>query len=151
MDNMTDTLQLDHNTAPRVFKPGQYVVIRIEMTAGDDIAIKNALAEVKGQGKGATMKMLLGDAQLATMRAMIVGWGGIARRMADPQGNIKDVVIPFAPENVKLLPKAIWDYVYNKINELNPDMDESEQTDFLALSNGRSGESSSPENLHLMK
>ena len=130
-EELSDTLQLDHSTAPRIFKPGQYAVIRIEMTAGDDIAIKNSLAEVKGRGKAATMKMLLGDAQLATMKSMIVSWGGISRRMADPQGNIKEVAVPYAPENVRLLPKPIWDYVYNKINELNPDMEEEEQTAFL--------------------
>lgn len=128
---LEDTIQLDHNTAPKIFKPGEYVLLRIEMTAEDDIAVKNRLGKVRGKGKNAEMVMTLGESELAIRERMVLGWGGITRKIADPQGHLKEVPLIFSRENVRRLPKRIWDYIGDKIDELNPDMSEEEQDNFL--------------------
>ena len=130
MDDALDTVQLDASMAPKVFHPGEFVIIRTEMTAEDDIVIKNRLAKMRGQGKGAEIVMNLGDAQMATMQRMIVGWN-LQVKTIDPGGNIKAIPLVFSPENVRRMRKPVWDYVYNKIHEFNPDMEEGEQTGFL--------------------
>lgn len=130
MDDALDTAQLDASMAPKVFRPGEFVIIRMEMTAADDIAIRNRTAKMRGQGKAAELILSLGDAQLAAMQRMIVGWN-IQTRAIDPHGNIKAIPLPFSAENVSRLRKPVWDYVYRKINEFNPDMEEDEQAGFL--------------------
>lgn len=130
-EELRDTIQLDHTMAPKIFKPGQYVLLRIEMSAEDDIAIKNRIGKLRGRGKSAEMVMTLGDSELATMERMILGWGGLTRKIVDPQGNMHEMPLVFSRETVKKLPKKIWDYVYRKINEYNPDMEEEEQESFL--------------------
>lgn len=132
-EELENTVTLDHHMAPKVFKPGEYVLLRMEMTAADDIATKNRLAKmgkVREGEKRPEMIMTLGDAQLATMEQMIVGWN-LMRKQMDPGGHVHDVPLPYSTANVKLLRKPVWDYVYNKINELNPDPDEEEQERFL--------------------
>jgi len=133
-EELENTVTLDHHVAPKVFKPGEYVILRMEMTAADDIATKNRLAKMsklkQNQGQKAELIMTLGDSQLATMEQMIVGWS-LMRKQMDPQGNVRDVPFPYSLANVKNLRKPVWDYVYRKINELNPDMDEEEQESFL--------------------
>lgn len=129
-EELQDSIQLDHTMAPKIFKPGEFVLLRLEMTAEDDIAIKNRLARLRGKGKSAEMVMTLGDSELATMERMILGWN-LSRKVVDPQGHMREMPLAFNRENVKRLPKKVWDYVYKKINEYNPDMDEEEQEHFL--------------------
>lgn len=150
MDDALDTVQLDHNMAPNIFKPGEFVLIRTEMTAEDDIVIKNRLAKMRGQGKNSEMVMNLGDAQLATMQRMIVGWN-LSAKTIDQNGNIRMIPLVFSPENVKRMRKPTWDYVYQKINELNPDMDEEEKKDTSNGSSEHTGESSNQENIYRLK
>ena len=91
--------------APKVFKPGEYVILRMEMTAADDIATKNRLAKMSKLKQGETkpeLIMTLGDSQLATMEQMIVGWS-LMRKQMDPQGNVHDVPFPYSIPNVRNL------------------------------------------------
>ena len=133
MSEELDTVTLDATMAPKVFKPGEYVILRCEMTAEDDIATKNRLAKMSSLKQGEKkpeLTMTLGDSQLATMQRMIVGWS-LMRKTIDPQGNIRELPFPYSVDNVRKLRKPVWDYVYAKINELNPDPDEEEQESFL--------------------
>ena len=143
MDEL-NTIQFDNSNAPRIFKPGQYVVMRIEMDTDDNFAIQNNLAKMKGvkQGQKPDITMTLGDSMRATLQRMLVGWGGMTRKVADPNGNIKEVPLLYDPANVGKLPKHITDFVMKKVNEFNPDMEEEEQEDFLPGSNGHTSESS---------
>ena len=145
MDELLNTIQFDNSNAPHIFKPGQYVVMRIEMDTEDTFTIQNHMAKMSGvkQGqKSAEITMTLGDSTKATLQRMLVGWGGITRKVADPSGNIKEMPLLYDPANVGKLPKKVSDFVLQKINEFNPDPDEEEIEAFLPGSNGRTGEHS---------
>jgi len=132
-EELENTVTLDHHMAPKVFRPGEYVLLRMEMTAADDIATKNRLAKMGKVKQGETkpeLIMTLGDSQLAIMEQMIMGWN-LMRKIIDPLGNVREVPLPYSVPNVRNLRKPVWDFVYKKINELNPDMDEEEQESFL--------------------
>ena len=153
MSEELDTVTLDATMAPKVFKPGEYVLIKAEMTAADDIAIKNRLARmgtVKQDGKRPELVMTLGDSQLATMQRMITGWN-LMKVTLDPSGNKRDVPFPYSVDNVRNLRKPVWDFVYKKINELNPDPDEEEQEDFLPGSSEHTEGSSGTEKVYRLK
>lgn len=143
-EELEDTIQFDNTNAPRIFKPGQYVLMRIEMSTEDNIAIQNHLVKMGNvkQGEKPEITMTLGDSIRTTLQRMIVGWGGLTRRQADPNGNIKEVPLLYSAANVGKLPKHITDFVLKKINEFNPDMEEEEQTDFLPGANGHTNEGS---------
>ena len=144
-EELEDTIQFDNSNAPRIFKPGQYIVLRINMDTNDNIAVQNNLARITGVKRGQKnpdIQMTLGDSIRATLQRMIVGWGGMTRKIADPNGNIKEMPILYDPANVGKLPKHVTDFALKKINEFNPDMEEEEIEDFLPGSNGHTDESS---------
>ncbi len=144
-EELEDTIQFDNTNAPRIFKPGQYVLMRMEMTTDDNIAIQNHLAKmagVKSGQKAADITMTLGDSMKATLQRMIVGWGGMTRKQVDPSGTIREVPLLYDPANVGKLPKKVSDFILAKVNEFNPDPDEEEIDSFLPGSNGHTGEHS---------
>ncbi len=132
MDELEDTVQLNHQMAPKVFRQHEWILIRTEMTTEDDVAINNRLAKMSNvkQGQKPEITMTLGDSKLATLQRMIVGWN-LTRTVYGPDGSNRDLPIPYSSGAVRNLPKRITDFVMKKINEYNPDMDEEEQESFL--------------------
>lgn len=143
MDELEDTVQLNHQMAPKVFRPHEWVLIRTEMTTEDSVVIQNKLAKMGAvkQGQKTEIAMTLGDSILATLERMIVGWN-LTKTVYDPTGAARDMPIPYSTSAVRKLPKRITDFVLKKINEYNPDPDEEEIEDFLPGSNGHTVESS---------
>jgi hypothetical protein len=137
-----ETIQLDNSTAPQVFKPGQYVVIKAEMLAGDWAATQNKLSKLEGEGKDATLQMQLGEIRLALLRRMIVGWGGLTRRARQLDGTFVDAPLPFSPANVERLPLKQFASIYKTMNALYQEEDEEAQQDFLIEQNAHIVESS---------
>ena len=111
------------------FKDGEFVIIQPEMYAEDDIYIKNRLmssqAASKDKNQKTTFNYNLGDVQLLTLQRMVKGWNLYKVRNGTP------IPLPFAPENIRRLPKPYFDFIYQEINARNPDMSEQEQQAFL--------------------
>lgn len=132
-EELEDTVQLNHQMAPKVFRPHEWVLIRTEMTTEDSIVIQNRLAKmanIKQGQKNTEITMTLGDSMLATLERMIVGWN-LTKAVYDPSGASRDMPIPYSTSAVRKLPKRITDFVLKKINEYNPDEEEEEQERFL--------------------
>lgn len=133
MDELEDTVQLNHQMAPKVFRPHEWVLIRTEMSTEDNIIIQNRsakMAGVKGGQKSVDITLTIGDTMLATIERMIVGWN-LTKTVYGPDGQGHDMPIPYSTSAVRKLPKRITDFVYKKINEYNPDEEEEEQERFL--------------------
>lgn len=116
------------------FKPGEYVIIKIEMTAGDDAWINDQLVRTE-IGKnlkkdGMDVRVLVGSVQLATLKRMVKGWN-ILRTTKQADGTTAEAPLIFSPENVEKLPKTYYDFIASEISKRNPDMEEKEQQDFL--------------------
>src|SRR6266851_5690627 len=112
MDELEDTVQLNHQMAPKVFRPHEWVLIRREMNTEDDITIQNRMAKMAGVKNG----------QKSVDLTMTV---------TDPSGQQRDMPFPYSPNAITKLPRPVSSYVYKKINEYNPDPDEEEQESFL--------------------
>jgi len=143
LEQYSETVRLDHNMAPKIFRPGEWVEIRLEMTAEDDILIKNKSAKITADAKAKKQKqadilLTVGDTNLMLVQRMVTGWHVKVNRFNVVNSTLELVDLPFSPQNARKLPKKVWDYVIAKINEFNPDMDEEEQQDFLTSASGRS-------------
>jgi hypothetical protein len=116
------------------FKPGEFVIIQSEMYAEDDIFIKNKLMSSESGSQDKDKKTVfnynLGDVQCLTIQRMVKGWN-LYRLRKQPDGSTQPIPIPFALENVPKLPKPYYDYIYQEINNRNPDMSKQEAQTFL--------------------
>ena len=114
-------------------KPHEYVIVKREMSAGDEAWIQNHSATMTGSQKNPKMKITIGDIKLATLKRMIVAWH--LTREDDNSG--QQVPIPLSEAAVEDMPRRISTYIANVIDKLNPDEEESDE-DFLPGANGSS-------------
>lgn len=112
-------------------KAHEYVLIKPVITAGDDAWIQNHSAKIRGKDKNAEIVLTVGEVQLALLKRMIKGWNLTKTRTHPHTGEAMTVPIPFTVGAIEELPRAISQYVYKKINELNPEEDEEAKEDFL--------------------
>lgn len=112
-------------------KPHEYVLIKPIITAGDDAWIQNHSAKMRGKDKDAEIVLTIGEVQLAMLKRMIKGWNLTKTKKHPHTGEPMITPIPFSVQAIEELPRTISQYVYKKINELNPDEDEEEQAAFL--------------------
>lgn len=112
-------------------KPHEYVLIKAEMTAGDEAWIQNHAAKSRGQGKDIEIILTLGEVQLATAKRMVKGWN-LSKTIINPiSGETSATPIPFSPQAIEKLPRAIYKHILKKINDLNPDEEEENDDAFL--------------------
>lgn len=138
MEDFDDIIQIDQQYVDRVrkerdepplqlFKPGEYVLIKAEMSAGDDAWIQNHAITTEGQGKKLQVHVNIGDVKLATLQRMIKGWH-LMRTMPDPHnGQPRQTSMPFDPRNVEKISKRLYSFIATEIDRLNPD--ENEEVD----------------------
>lgn len=114
-----DPITLDATLAPTIFKAHEYVQIKAEMLAGDEAIIQNATGKITPPADGSTpeISLQLGDAMLATLQTMIVGWN-VDRKIKAPDGSVTAIPLPYNSANVTFLPRRISNYVYNYMNKL---------------------------------
>lgn len=106
---------------PVIFKQGEYVLIKAEMSAGDERVIKNSSVRTTGQGKNIEVRVQIGDIEFVTLQRMIRGWS-ITKTIMDPvSGGTKAVQLPYSTANVEKLPRKIYNFVKSEIERLNPD------------------------------
>jgi hypothetical protein len=105
--------------------PGEYVVIKAEMTAADEAWIQNHSAKMLGKGRKAKVHVTIGDVKLATLKRMITGWR-LTRTIKDHEGNERQIDIPFSTEAIDNLPQRISGYINKRVDDLNPDWEEDE-------------------------
>lgn len=114
--------------APLLFKPGEYVIIKREMTAGDDIWIHDHMVRSSGKSKDVTINVLIGTAKLVSVQRMVRGWN-ILREVLDPSGQVRQVPLPFSVNAVEKLPRRIFNFIADEIERLNPGDEELEMDD----------------------
>jgi len=121
------------------FKPGEYVIIQTEMTAGDDAWIQDQLVrtEIGKQlaKQNMNLKIQVGSVKLATLKRMVKGWN-VLKTVRQADGTSVEMPLVFSPENIEKLPKTYYDFIAKEISDRNPDMDEQEQQDFLPPASG---------------
>ena len=121
------------------FKPGEYVIIQTEMTAGDDAWIQDQLVrtEIGKQlaKQNMNVKIQVGSVKLATLKRMVKGWN-VLKTVRQADGTSVEMPLVFSPENIEKLPKTYYDFIVKEISDRNPDMDEQEQQDFLPPASG---------------
>ena len=121
------------------FKPGEYVIIQTEMTAGDDAWIQDQLVrtEIGKQlaKQNMNVKIQVGSVKLATLKRMVKGWN-VLKTVRQADGTSVEMPLVFSPENIEKLPKTYYDFIAKEISDRNPDMDEQEQQDFLPPASG---------------
>lgn len=112
-------------------QPHEYVLIKAEMTAGDETWIQNHAARTRGGGKGKSQDIvfLIGDVKLATAQRLIKGWV-LSRQITRPDGQKERIAIPYDLRAIENLPSIIYRFILKKIDELNPEDEESDD-DFL--------------------
>jgi hypothetical protein len=119
-------------------KPHEYVVIRRTITGEDEAEIQNHTAKIGGSKKNPQIKLTLGDVKLALVAQMVEDWQ-LTETIEGPNGEEREVAIPYSPLAVKKLDRRILRYIEKKINEFNPD-DEEDDEAFLPDAPGSSGE-----------
>lgn len=124
----------------------EYVVVRREMTAGDEAWIQNHSATMIGGTKNPQMQLTIGDIKLATLKRMIVAW----HLTREDENSGQQVPILLSDQAIEALPRRISTYIANVIDKLNPDEEESDE-DFLAGANGSSTGNSQRTKLDLLK
>jgi hypothetical protein len=135
-----------HTITGRPLRDHEYVIVKREMSAGDEAWIQNHSATMIGGTKNPQMKLTIGDIKLATLKRMIVAWN--LTREDDNSG--QQVPIPLSDMAVEALPRRISTYINKVIDQLNPDEEESDE-DFLHAANGSSTGSSKAANLAQLK
>src|SRR5207302_1870516 len=82
------------------FKPGEYVIIQTEMTAGDDAWIQDQLVrtEIGKQlaKQNMNVKIQVGSVKLATLKRMVKGWN-ILKTVKQQDGSTVEMPLPFSP------------------------------------------------------
>lgn len=126
-----DPIILSAETDPTIFAPHEYVAIKAEMLAGDEIAVQNAMGKVNvsPDGKTTEIAMQIGDSQRVMVEQLTVGWQ-IDRKSRQPDGSVKLVPLEFSKANVSRLPRKIFNFVYQKMNELYNGEDATAQQNF---------------------
>jgi hypothetical protein len=130
---LEDLVQLDaqyEGVPTGVFKQGEYILIKREMSTGDDAWIQNHAVKTSGKGKNAEINITVGDVKLATLHRMIRGWNLFATQ-PDGHGGMKEVPIPYSRDNIQHLRRRLTAFVLAEIDRLNPEDDEGEQKSFL--------------------
>ena len=122
-------------------KPHEYVVIKREISAGDEAWIQNHSATLTGPKKNPRPELTVGNVGLALLKRMIVSWH-LTRTGQDG----KQELIVLSEQEVENLPRRISAYITKVIDKLNPD-DEEDDEDFTHAANGSSGGSSSQGNI----
>jgi hypothetical protein len=134
-DDLDDIIQLDQayvertyaergERAPQIFKQGEYVIIKAEMSAGDERVIKNNSVRTSGKGKNVEMHVQIGDIELTTLQRMVRGWS-IIKTITDPvSGATRPMQLPYSIANIEHLSRKVYSYVRAEIARLNPDEDE---------------------------
>lgn len=121
------------------FKPGEYVIIKTVMKAGDDAWIQDQLVRTeigqKLKKEGMNLKIQVGTTKLASVKRMVKGWN-ILQTVRQSDGSAIEVPLIYSPENVEELPKTYYDFIAKEISDRNPDMDEQEEQDFLPPASG---------------
>ena len=128
------------------FKAHEYVIVRREMTAGDEAWIQNQSATLTGPQKNPQMQLTIGNVRLATLKRMITAWN-LTR---EDENSGLQVPIPLTMQAIEDMPRRYSAYIARVIDKLNPEEDESDE-DFLAGANGSSTEHSKPTSLDLLK
>ena len=118
-------------------KPHEYVIVKREMTAGDEAWIQNHSATLGGTKKNPQIQMALGDVRLATLKRMIVRWQ-LTKTVKGHDGSETQVAIELSERAIEDLPRRISAYVHKIIDELNPEDEESDE-DFTNAANGAYG------------
>lgn len=117
-------------------RPHEYVIIRREMTAADYAYIQNHSMMGGGTQEKPELRLLAGDAHMATVKRMVVGWQ-LTRTVKRADGQEEEVPLPYSKEAIERLPLRIFKYIHKVISSLNPDDEESDQ-DFTPAANGHS-------------
>jgi hypothetical protein len=141
MDNNEDTYTITGGP----LKPHEYVVIRREMTAGDEAWIQNHASKLTGDRKNPQLQLTVGDVRLAALKRMITAWH-LTR--ADSTG--QQAPIALSEQAIENLPRRISSFINKVIDELNPEDEESDE-DFTHAANGSSGGSSHQRNIVPLK
>lgn len=113
-------------------KPHEYVLVKPELTAGDDAWIKNHSARLSGDKKNPDITLTIGDVQLATLQRVIKGWN-LTKSRKRPDGSIEEVPFPFSVANIEHMPGKVYRYVLRKVDEMNPEDEEETEADFLPV------------------
>jgi hypothetical protein len=100
-------------------KPHEYVVIKREMSAGDEAWIQNHATSIGGTKKNPQVQLTIGDVKLATLKRMIVSWN-ITK--GDSSG--QQVPVPLSDQAIENLPRRVSSFINQKIDELNPEDEE---------------------------
>ncbi len=110
-------------------KPHEYVLVKAEMTAGDEAWIQNHAAVQRGKTKeDIEIVFQIGEVKLATAKRLVKGWS-LSKEVTQPDGTKISIPIlynPKNPGNIEQLPNRIYKYILKRIDELNPDEDEDE-------------------------
>lgn len=117
-------------------KPHEYIVIKREITAGDEAWVQNHGATLSGTKKNPQIQMTIGDVQLALLKRMIVRWG-LTRTVTGPDGVEREMPIEFSEREIENLPRRLSAYIHKVIDKLNPEEDEDDE-DFTPAANGHS-------------
>ena len=127
-------------------QPHEYVIIRREITAGDEAWIQNHATRIDSSSGKPEVQLTLGDVQLAMLKRMIIGWQ-LTKMVPGLDGNEVRVETPFSAEAIEKLPRRISAYINKKINELNPDeeSDEDFTSAAAASSDGSSKKTKTPQ------
>jgi hypothetical protein len=142
MDNNEDTYTITGGP----LKPHEYVVIKREMSAGDEAWIQNHASKLTGDRKNPQLQLTVGDVRLAALKRMIVMWN---LTKIDPVDG-KQTPIALSEQAIENLPRRISSFINKVIDELNPDDEESDE-DFTHAANGSSGGSSHQRNIVPLK
>src|SRR5258708_2973347 len=141
MDNNEDTYTITGGP----LKPHEYVVIKREISAGDEAWIQNHGATLTGPKKNPRAELTAGHGGAGPLKRMIV------RRDIPKEGdNGPAEVIAPSEQAVENLPRRISAYITKVIDKLNPE-DEEDEEDFTHAANGSSGGSSVPPNIVPLK
>lgn len=130
-------------------KPHEYVVVRREMTAGDEAFIQNHSTKVTGPKKDPKVELTVGDIKLATLKRMILSWR-LTRVVKSPvDGSEREADIELSDQAIENLPRRISAYLNKIIDELNPE--DEDDAAFTHAANGRYGGSSQQARNHQQK
>ena len=126
-------------------KPHEYVVIKREMSAGDEAWIQNHASKLTGDRKNPQLQLTVGDVRLAALKRMITAW-----HLTKTGENGQQVPIALSEQAIENLPRRVSSYINKVIDELNPEDEESAE-DFTHAANGSSGGSSHQGNIVPLK
>ena len=126
-------------------KPHEYVVIKREMSAGDEAWIQNHASKLTGDKKNPQLQLTVGDVRLAALKRMITAW-----HLTKTDSTGQQVPIALSEQAIENLPRRISSFINKVIDELNPEDEESDE-DFTHAANGSSAGSSHQGNIVPLK